>query len=103
MTNFMDQAILDLEIFFNDFAESHNINGRVLNVIVDNDRLTERTQKEFDGISIGELLYFAKASDYGDMPSIGEAQRFDRRQMYIADVKDLSGIYEIILTQNLGG
>jgi len=100
-----DQIQADLDIFFNtdEFGEVHKINGRELTIIVDNERLMERTKKEFDGVSIGELLYFVKASEYGEKPVIGEAQRFDKRQMYVVDVKESDGVYEIILTQNLGG
>ena len=102
---FKDYLQQDLETFFNpdEFGEIHRINGRELTIVVDNERLMERTKKEFDGISIGELLYFVKASDYGERPTIGKAQKFDKRQMYVADVKDSDGIYEIILSQNLGG
>ena len=105
MPSFKDYLQQDLNIFFNpdEFGEVHKINGRDLTVIIDNERLMERTKKEFDGISIGELLYFVKASDYGERPTIGKAQKFDKRQMYVADVKDSDGIYEIILSQNLGG
>jgi len=103
--NFKDQLKADLDIFFDPdvFGEVHKINGRDLTIVVDNERLMERKEKEFDGVSIGELLYFVKASDYGTSPKINEAQRFDNRQMYVADVKETDGIYEIILTQNLGG
>jgi len=102
---FKDYLQQDLNIFFNpdEFGEVHKINGRDLTVIVDNERLMERTKKEFDGISIGELLYFVKASDYGERPTIGEAQKFDKRQMYVVDVRDSDGVYEIILSRNYGG
>ena len=103
MMDFKSQIKDDLDIFFNDFAEPHNINGCELNILIDNERLMERTKKEFDGLSVGELLYVVKASDYGEAPEVGEPQKFDQRQMYIADIKISDGIYEIIITQNIGG
>ena len=105
MAKLRDYFESDLATFINpdEFGKPHKINGRDLIVVVDEDRLIERTNKEFDGVSIGELLYFVKASDYGPRPSIGESQRFGKRQMYITDVKEPDGMYEIILSQNMGG
>ena len=105
MANFKDYLQQDLDIFFNpdEFGETHVINGRELTIVMDNERLMERKEKEFGGVSIGELLYFVASNDYGEKPSVGEAQKFDKRQMYVVDVKDLNGVYEIILSQNLGG
>lgn len=103
--NFKDFANQDLQTFINadEFAAIHTIDGRPLNVIVDNDRLMERSKKEFDGISVGELLYFVSVSDYGDVkPKPRDSQKFDKRQMYIFDVREDEGMYEIILSQNRG-
>lgn len=99
-----DQIRSDLDIIFNldEFAEPHKIDGRILNIIVDNDRLIQRSKKEFDGISVGEILYYVKASDYGERPEPGAPQIFDGRQMYVFDVREDSGIFEIILQQNRG-
>lgn len=100
MSAFNDMAKQDLDIFFNLFADLHDINGKQLNVIVDNDRLIYRSKKEFDGISVGEILYYVKASDFGKMPEVGSSQIFDRRQMYVFDAREDAGVYEIILHQN---
>jgi len=99
-----DQIKDDLSLFFNpeDFAETYSIDGEELPVIVDNDRLKERTQKEFDGISIGEILFFVKLDDLGYRPEAGTPLKFGRRQMYVADCKEDRGVLEIILTQNRG-
>ena len=103
--SFKEFAAYDMQTFFNtnEFAEAHNIDGRTINVIVDNDRLMERSKKEFDGITVGELLYFVKVSAYGtERPKPRESQMFDKRLMYIFDVREFDGIYEIILSQNRG-
>lgn len=99
------QIQADLNLFFNtdDFADTHLINGRPLNVVVDNDQLTKRSKKEYDGISVGEVLYFVKAEDFGERPEQGAPQIFDGRQMYVFDCREDNGVYEIILQQNRGG
>lgn len=102
MANFKDQIALDLPVFFNEFAEPHNINGRTLNVVIDNDRLMQRSKKEFDGISVGELLFYVKKSDFGERPEVDAPIIFDGRQMYVFDCREDAGAYEIILRQNRG-
>lgn len=94
----------DMKVFFNldEFAVTHVIDGRQLDIVIDNDQLKELNKKEYDGISIGEILYYVKAIDYGKRPEQGTLQIFDGRQMYVLDSKEDNGIYEIILQQNRG-
>jgi hypothetical protein len=102
--SFKDQVQSDLTVFINDdeFAEPHVIDGRTINVIVDNDRLKERSKKEYDGISVGEILYFVKVEDFGEHPEQGTPQIFDGRPMYVFDCREDDGMYEVILQQNRG-
>lgn len=104
MPGFKEQMALDRAVFFNadEFADFHNINGRDLLIIIDDYRLQERSKKEYDGISVGEILYFVKAEDYGKRPEEGTPQIFDGRQLLVFDAREDLGIYEIILKQNRG-
>lgn len=103
--SFKDVIANDINnIFFNadEFGENHVLGKDSILCIIDNDRLKERSKKEYDGISVGELLLFAKTSDINmnlrqDMPIV-----FDGRQMKIFDIREDMGVYEIILSQNLG-
>lgn len=101
--SFKEHMQADLEIFFQELAELHEVNGRMLDVIIDNDRLMQRSKKEFDGISVGELLFYAKAADYGERPDPGAPIIFDGKQMIVFDCRVDAGVYEIILQQNRGG
>jgi len=105
MSKLKDYFSSDLNTFVNqdDFAETHTIDKRVLTIIVDNDRLMHRSKKEFDGISFGEILYFVKKSEFGARVEEGTPQIFDGRQMYVFNIREDNGMYEIILTQNRGG
>ncbi len=105
MSTLKDYFSSDLNIFINsdDFAEIHTINKRQLTIIVDNDRLMHRSKKEYDGISVGEILYFVKKSDFRECLEEGTPQVFDGRQMYVFNIREDNGMYEIILTQNRGG
>jgi hypothetical protein len=105
MSTFKDQLISDLDIFINqdEFSGFHNVGGRQLLVTVDNDRLKERSKKEYDGVSVGEILFFVKALDYGELPEVETPLIFNGRQMYVFDAREDLGMYEIILSQNRGG
>jgi hypothetical protein len=103
---FKELAEKDLgQTFINpdEFGETHKINGKPAEIVIDNDRLLQRSKKEFDGISIGEVLYYVKKSDFGEKPEQGTPQNFDGRTMYVFDAREDSGLYEIILHQNRGG
>jgi hypothetical protein len=104
MLNFKESATKDLDTFINsiEFGESHQINGQAINIILDNFQLMQRSKVEYDGISVGEILYCVKASDYGPIPKQGEQQIFDGRLMYVFDAREDDGLYEIILRQNRG-
>lgn len=104
MKSFKEFINNDKSTFFNlnEFAEEHTIDKRKLNIIIDNDTLEERTNKEFDGASIGEVLYYVDALVFGELPNVGTLQKFDRSYMIVISSKEKDGMYEIILSQNRG-
>lgn len=97
--DFKNQLKKDLDTFFNfdEFAEEHLVNKRKLNIIIDNETLKERTRKEYEGIFVGEILYFVKAKDYGLPPKAEELHLLDGRQYKVFDINIENGVYEIIL------
>lgn len=97
-----DVFLEDLKVFFDidEFGEIHNIDGRNLNVIIDNDSLEERSRREYDGVYVGDLLYFVKEKDYGEIPKPDSLQRFDGKIYTVFNVRKDTGIYEIILSSN---
>lgn len=105
MSAFKDLLQDDINNVFlnqNEFAEMHTVDGRQLLVVVDNDRLMQRSKKEFDGVSVGEILYYVQIKDLLERPEQGSLQVFDGRPMYVFDCREDGGIYEIILQQNRG-
>ena len=91
-------------IFLNsgEFAETHKINGKSMVVVVDDDRLMKRNQKEFLGESLSGILYFVNTDEFGELPEQGTPQTFDGRMMFVFDAKENNGMYEIVLHQNRG-
>lgn len=102
--SFKEMIQNDMNVFFNadEFGEEHAINGITHNLIVDSEALKERIKDEFDGVSVGEILYFVKESEFGPLPAINSVQIFDNRQLFVIDAKTDMGMHEIILSQNRG-
>ena len=100
--NFKEQLKEDLSIFFNpdEFGEDHIIDGKVVNIIVDNETLKSRNKKEYDGIVQADILYFAKEEDLFKEPIPDSVQMFDRVPYIIFDSKLDEGVYEVILQAN---
>lgn len=101
--NFKEMLKSDLSNTFinvNEFGEMHNIDGRLLSVVVDNDHLMKRSKVEYEGVIVGDILYFINASLYGKPPKVGEVQRFDNIICEVFDIRISSGVYEIILKKN---
>lgn len=97
--DFKEQIKKDLDTFFDfdEFAEEHIVNKRKLDIIIDNETLKERTKTEYEGIFVGDILYFVKAQDYGLPPKAEELHFLDGRQYKVFDVNIQNGVYEIIL------
>ncbi|KMT23004.1 hypothetical protein [Clostridium cylindrosporum] len=98
------QDDLDVMLNLEEFAEERNIDGTILNVVIDNDRLQERAKKEYEGIYVGDILYYAKVSDYKEnnmkKPKPDSIQSFNRKQYIVFDIREDNGLYEIILKYN---
>ncbi|WP_459482109.1 hypothetical protein [Clostridium saccharoperbutylacetonicum] len=92
----------DLNIFINpdEFGESHVIDGKIVNVIVDEETLKDRNQKEYDGIVQADVLYFAKEQDLPKVPRPKSVQLFDGVPYEIFDAKLDNGVFEVILQAN---
>ncbi len=100
--NLKEQIFAEMALFFNsaEFAQEATIDGKRCLVVVDNDRLMQRSKSEYEGISCGELLFYIKAADLPRKPAPESAMRFDGKPMIVFDCREDEGIYEIILTHN---
>jgi len=102
MSNLKDFIAQDIDtLFFNatEFGEEVTIDGTKQIVVIDDDRL-QRRAADYGGIATGMILYFIPVSALSKKPSIGSVQIFNNRQMFVEDVKENLGVYEILLNQN---
>lgn len=95
-------------INLNEFASEVVINSVPVKVVEDKDQLLYRIKKNYDGLIVGDILFFISAEEYGKIPnvskipSVNEAINYNGRPCLITDVNSQEGLYEITL-QRTGG
>lgn len=101
--NFKDLVRNDIEnIFMNadEFAETHNIDGKDMVVMVDNNEMLEREKRYKaleDGIFRKQVLFYVSAVKFGRLPAIGKIMVFDKKQYKVTDAIREGGVYSISL------
>lgn len=98
-------------VFNNDeeFSETVTINGVSVLVNVDNDRLSQKAFKEFDGVVIGDILFFISTTEFIKIPNMrkepkaNDAIMFNGKPCIITNVVINSGMYEITMQYAGGG
>lgn len=95
----IDKAFVNLD----EFATNVNINGVSVRVVEDKDQLLYRIKKNYDGLVVGDILFYISKEEYkriphlSDVPSANEALTYNKRPCLIVDVSNQDGMYEIIL------
>ena len=85
-------------VFLNpeEFGEEHEIDGKMVMVIVDNNE-QKRVVSNSDGVFVKEILFYASKESIGNLPVIGRVMRFDKKSYAVTDAIDENGIYSISL------
>ena len=107
---FKEQIVSDNRTVFmnlDDFSETHNINGKDIPCLIDNNELIDRERRYkyqhsmyADGIYMKQLLIFVRAEDFGPLPVIGRVITFDKKMYTISDSINEDGIYSLCLEAN---
>lgn len=103
--SFKDYVKSDITSTFIDddiFGDEVTIDGKLQRVVIDDDRL-QRKMAEYGALATGVILYFIPVSAFSKKPEIGSVQMFNNRPMYVEDVREHMGLYEILLNQNRSG
>lgn len=103
MSTFKDFLDSDSAVFLNidEFATTHNIDGKDIDIVIDNDMLKERQAKYAEGTYLGDLLFHVKKSDFGYKPAIRKHIKFDGETYFITDFQEDMGIYIITIGANM--
>ena len=92
-----------------EFSETVTINGVSVIVNIDNDRLSQKTFNDFDGVVIGDILFFIAPDEFKKIPNVRNTPRvndaimFDNKPCIVTNVVDNMGLYEITLQYSGGG
>ena len=92
-----------------EFSETVTINGVSVVVNIDNDRLSQKTFAEFDGVILGDILFFITAEEFKKIPymkkepTTNDALMFNGKPCEIINVSSNAGMYEIALQYAGGG
>jgi len=106
--SFKDCLAADIHnVFLNrmEFADTHNVNGREMDVLVDENELLERDKARIMGTAAGgiyksrRLIYVAKA-DFGPRPAQDAVLVLDGRQYRVQTCTEEAGILAIELGAN---
>ena len=79
MFDFKEMIGKDLDIFLNldEYGEPHEVDGKTVQSILDNDALKDKAGGENSGLSSGNLQLFAKSADLPDRKGYGESINID--------------------------
>lgn len=88
-----------------EFASEHEINGRRLVVMVDQDKADRKmlqTERDFMGVFDVALYFYAAASDFPQTPRPNDIMIFDRKQYSVRSCYENQGVLEIMLIRGAG-
>ncbi len=102
---FKQQAFQDINnVFLNmkEFGETHKVNGKPVQMVIDANEVEERGKKQFehskiDGIFKESLVVYVSRSEFGNQPARGSSFNLDGKNYRVTDSRDEGGMYSIIL------
>lgn len=109
--NFKEHIANDISSTFenlDEFAIEKSINGVSVRLVEDSDRLEYRIKKNYDGLIIGDVLFFISEKEYAKIPKVNaiptanQSISYDGKPATMITVGKLDGLYEIII-QHAGG
>ena len=102
MMNFKSMVAQDIhQVFFNEteFADLHDINGRLLPCIIDHD-VTLGAEASLEGVFLNAISIYLKAGSLDDRPKENEPIYVDDRLYFVRSVSDEMGCWVIVAEAN---
>jgi hypothetical protein len=101
MFTFKDAMAADIHSTFfntNEFAVPAVINGVEMDIVPDDLALEKYNLKaEGEGLTSGELLFFAPVSSFVEKPFVGLRLRVDNKPYEVLNLTESLGVYSIVL------
>lgn len=103
MSIFKDMLATDVKnIFFNidELAELYEVDGRLIPVVQDDNRILEKTDISAMGTDLGQGLIFVRAADMPRLPNADDEITINGKKWYVREAKNNTGVYEIRIHRN---
>lgn len=103
---FKEQIMKDLDaVFFNtdEFAEPHRVEGKTIDVVVDNDQLNKLKKGQILGLIEADMLLMGRKTDFPADLDPGRLLNVDGRELLIVNSGKDMGLVEVALSQNRTG
>lgn len=88
-----------------EFAVEHNINGKQMPVVIDENETTESAVKFIgygSGIYKHRFNLFVSEIDFGSLPAVGDLVSVDNKKYVVSDATKDDGLYMLTLEANDG-
>lgn len=92
--------VADLFFMLDDFGEKHAVEGKKIDIVIDNDELTKMKTGQVIGVAEASLLFYARSSDLPERKAPGSNLLFDHRECIVVDWIENSGVSCVLLRQN---
>lgn len=101
--SFKETVDADLGVFVNldEFAEEHTIEGKIVNVVLDNNTLQERSGGAMFDVGAATLLIYAKTDDLPCRKGYGASINVDGSEYLVQAWDEEMGISTITLIKNM--
>lgn len=107
MKSLKEQILSDIDsVFFNldEFGEEHMIEGKLTNIVVDNEKLQElkldaAKSGVIQDIDSADTLFFIKKSDIEKNLNSGSLLNFDGKENVVVSNTEINGVNQIIIAQ----
>lgn len=86
------------DVFLNpkEFGEKHKVNGKEMTLIIDNNEMLEREERQkMDGLNKQQMLFYVAAMEFGRLPATGQVVNIDGHEYKIIDVIKEGPMYSI--------
>ena len=106
MSGFKQMVNQDIKAVFVDldfFGETHQVEGKDIVIIIDNDALKEKQGGQDLAVAESRTLFYAKAEDLPRRRPAGQSLNVDGRECIIDDWTEDMGLATIALRENITG
>lgn len=102
--DYLHSDIPDVFVDINEHGDLATINGAQVPVVWDGDELNYRIRTDYQGLLVGDALFYISAESWEQVPNVrhppraDEAILIDGRHATITMVQENAGVYDITLT-----